>query len=218
MVKYYYKKRGKSNLRKYLRILSVLFLATGLGTIAYVLLPLVLWYIYFQPVFTAQNIVNPIPKADIISSKAENWFPKNESKISKYFISIPKLNIENALVSTIDFNTKKHLVNYGNDNIPGKSGNALIFGHSSLPQFFNAKDYATIFSNIYKLKNGDKIYATVDDSIYLYKVVRSIVVKASDTSQFEEDYNNSYITLVTCTPPGTIWKRLIIKARFEKII
>lgn len=218
MVKYYYKKKEKNNLRKYLRVLSLFFLAIGLVTILYILLPLVLWYIYFQPVFTAQNIINPVPTADIASSMGEEWNPKNGSKISRYFISIPKLNIENALVSTVDINTTKHLINYGDVNIPGKKGNALIFGHSSLPQFFNAKNYKTIFSNIYKLKNGDKIYATVDNSIYLYKVFKSVVVEASDTSPFKEDKNNSYITLVTCTPPGTIWKRLIVKARFEKVI
>lgn len=217
MVKYYYKKRGKGSSKKYLRILSIIFLATGLATIVYVFLPLILWYIYFLPVFSAQNIVNPIPKVNIVSSKVEGWFP-NESTISKYFISIPRINIENATVSTADADTTKHLVNYGKDNVPGKIGNALIFGHSTLPQFFNNKDYKTIFANIYKLKNGDKIYATVGNSIYLYKVVKSIVVEASDTSALEQDYNDSYISLVTCTPPGTIWKRLIVKAKFEEMI
>lgn len=227
MVKYYYKKKEKFNLRKYLHILSLLFLAAGIVTIAYVLLPLILWYIYFQPVFSVQNIVNPIPKANMISSSNTETSPsnlspvfdkKNESNISKYVISIPRLNIENAVVSTVDTNTAKHLVNYGKDNVPGKVGNALIFGHSTLPQFFNAKNYKTIFANIYKLRNGDKIYATVGNSIYSYKVFKSIVVKPSDTSILEQDYTNSYITLVTCTPPGTLWKRLIVKARFEKII
>lgn len=217
MVKYYFKKKGKSNLRKYFRILSVIFIVVGLGMIMYVLLPLILWYVYFQAIFATQNTVNPIPKGNLLSSK-NKLFLKEESGVSKYLISIPKLEIENALVSTTDLDTAKHLVNYGNKNIPGKRGNALIFGHSSLPQFFNKSDYKTIFSNIYRLRNGDKIYATVDNSIYLYKVIRSIVVEASDTSIFQGDYNNSYITLVTCTPPGTVWKRLIVKAEFEKII
>ena len=29
------------------------------------------------------------------------------------------------------------------------------------------------------------------------------------------DTTDSYLTLVTCTPPGTTWKRLIIKAKLE---
>lgn len=219
MVKYFYSKKPKFSLKKFFRILSVIFMAIGSTAIVYFLLPIFLWYIYFQPVSEAQNIVNTIPKVGILNSQAsENSFAKNESEISRYFISIPELNIENAEVTTVDTNTKKHLVNYGKLNIPGRAGNALIFGHSTLPQFFNAKNYKTIFTNIYKLKNGDKIYATVGDSIYLYKVFRSAVVDSSDTSPLEQDYNNSYITLVTCTPPGTIWKRLIVKARFEKII
>lgn len=219
MVKYFYSKKPKFSLKKFLRILSVIFIVTGLTAIVYFFLPIFLWYIYFQPIFEAQDIVNPIPKVNIISSASlESWFPKSESEISRYFISIPQLNIENAEVSTVDTNTAKHLVNYGKRNVPGRVGNALIFGHSTLPQFFNAKNYKTIFTNIYKLKNGDKIYATVGGSIYLYKVFQSLVIDAQDPSLLEQNYNNSYITLVTCTPPGTIWKRLIVKARFEKII
>ncbi len=219
MVKYFYSKKPKFSLKKFLRILSVIFTVTGLTAIVYLILPIFLWYIYFQPVLEAQNIVNPIPKVSILSSEeTESRFAKSASEIARYFISIPQLNIENAVVSTVDTNTTKHLVNYGKHNVPGRVGNALIFGHSTLPQFFNAKNYKTIFTNIYKLKNGDKIYATVGDSIYLYKVFQSLVVDAQDPSLLKQNYNDSYITLVTCTPPGTIWKRLIVKARFEKII
>ncbi|MBI2028123.1 MAG: sortase [Candidatus Levybacteria bacterium] len=216
MVKHFYSKKLKNSSRKCLRILSVLFIVTGLTSIIYFFLPIVLWYIYFQP-FETQDIINPTPKINT-TTNLESHFPKSQSEISKYFLSIPRVNIENAVVSTVDTNTTKHLVNYGKYNIPGKTGNSLIFGHSTLPQFFNNKNYKTIFTNIHKLKNGDKIYATVGNSVYLYKVFQSRVIDASDTSLLEQNYNNSYITLVTCTPPGTIWKRLIVKARFEKII
>ena len=93
----------------------------------------------------------------------------------------------------------------------------MIFGHSTLPQLFNAKDYKTIFANAYKLKNGDIIYATVKGVKYSYKIFKTIVVDPSDTSALEQDYDNSYLTLVTCTPPGTTWKRLVIKSRLERI-
>jgi len=219
MVRYYYKKSGGSNLKKYLRILSVMLICTGLMITAYVFLPLVLWYIYFQPTIEAQNIVNPIPKPEMIDlPTAETLQSNKNNSVSRYFISIPRLNIENAVVSTTDTDTAKHLVNYGRVNVPGNAGNTLIFGHSTLPQLFNAKNYKTIFSNVYKLRNGDKIYAMVGSSIYQYSVFKRTVVKPSDISPFEQDYNNSFITLVTCTPPGTLWKRLIVKARFERII
>ena len=32
-----------------------------------------------------------------------------------------------------------------------------------------------------------------------------------------QDFSDTFITVITCTPPGTIWKRLIIKARIHSI-
>ncbi len=219
MARYSYKKKGRDNLKKYLRLLSIILIGTGLMITAYVFLPLVLWYIYFQPVIEAQNFVNPIPKSQMIDLPITETLQINKNhSVSKYLISIPTLKIENAVVSTIDTDPAKHLVNYGKVNIPGNSGNSLIFGHSTLPQFFNSNNYKSIFSNIHKLKNGDKIYATVGSSIYQYSVFKKTILESSDMSILEQDYNNSYITLVTCAPPGTLWKRLIVRAKLEKII
>lgn len=189
-----------------------------------------------MPAFASQNITSPIPNTNIVdlvknsidqtnSYKAENWFPKfnpdfnqkNQADIPSYTISIPKIKIGQALVSTVDNDLTKHLVNYQGTGIPGKNGNAVIFGHSTLPQLFNPKDYKTIFANVYKLKNGDNIYALLNGVTYTYKIFRITIVDPDDSSAFIQDYDNSYITLVTCTPPGTIWKRLIVKAKLEKI-
>ena len=233
MGKYYYKKNG-DKIKKNLRLISILFVIVGVSIISYVLFPIISWQIYFQPTFTSQNITPSIPRANIVDltknsidstdyTRAENWFPRfnpsssNDIDTARYTIAIPKINIEEAEVSTIDTDLTKHLVNYQGTSIPGKNGNAVIFGHSTLPQLFNAKDYKTIFANAYKLKNGDIIYATVKGVKYSYKIFKTIVVDPSDTSALEQDYDNSYLTLVTCTPPGTTWKRLVIKSRLERI-
>lgn len=240
MGRYYYKKTQGNKLKKFVRLISILLIVIGILTLFYVLLPFISWQIYFSPVFASQNIVFSIPNANIIDltknsldgtdyTRAENWFPKfspsNRSALSGqaqadvpfYRIAIPSIKIGNAQVSTVDTDLKKHLVNYQGTGIPGKNGNAVIFGHSTLPQLFNAEDYKTIFSNAYKLKNGDSIFATVKGVTYTYKIFKIIVVDPSDTQALIQDYSNSYITLVTCTPPGTIWKRLVVKARLETI-
>jgi sortase A len=233
MVKYHYKK-SKNNLKNFLRFAGGLFLITGIFLLLYTLLPLISWQIYFKPVFAYQNILTPIPNANIADltknltdstdyTRAENWFQnfdpqsKTENDISSYTISIPKIKIENAIVSTTDTDLKKHLVNYKGTGIPGESGNAVIFGHSTLPQLFNPGDYKTIFANLYKLKNGDTIYATINNTIYTYKIFKTIVVNPQDNSALTQNYDDSYLTLVTCTPPGTTWKRLVISAKLEKI-
>lgn len=221
-------------------------MAIGLLLAVYIFFPLISWQIYFRPVFASQNITTPIPKALVVNSSlivslinqaqnvidgvdftnAENWFPsinisklgqKGIPKVPFYTLSIPKIQIDNAFVSTVDNNVGIHLVNYQGTSIPGDLGNAVIFGHSTLPQLFDTKDYKTIFANLYKLKNGDEIYTLVKGVSYLYKIFSITVVDPSDTSAFYQNFDNSYLTLVTCTPPGTVWKRLIIKASLEKI-
>lgn len=235
MGKYYYK-RDARNFRKYLRLTSGLFFISGILILLYVLFPMISWQIYFQPAFASQKIVASIPHANIVDlarnsidstdyTKAENWFKnftpgsaqKKQTDTPSYVISIPAIKIDNAIVSTIDTDLGKHLVNYQGTGIPGKNGNAVIFGHSTLPQLFNPKDYKTIFTNVYKLKNGDTVYAILNGVTYTYKIFKMTVVDPTDTSALIQDYDDSYLTLVTCTPPGTIWKRLIVKARLEKI-
>ena len=241
MGKYYYKK-NEDKLKRNLRLISIASIIVGISTISYVLFPIISWQIYFHPSFASQNITLSIPRANIVVAslisqaknsidgtdytRAENWFPEfnpttasgqAQFDISSYAISIPSIKIENAQVSTIDTDLTRHLVNYQGTGIPGEFGNAVIFGHSTLPQLFNAKDYKTIFANAYKLKNTDLIYAFVKGVKYSYKIFKIRIVDPSDSSALEQDYDNSYLTLVTCTPPGTIWKRLVVKSRLEKI-
>lgn len=235
MGKYYYAKNTRNKSKKVRRLISVLFLSVGVSVIVYILFPLISWQIYFQPIFASQDVTLSIPNSDIVSlakssidladyTKAENWFKNynpnsNQNYIDTpyYVISLPKINIDKATVSTIDTDLEKHLVNYQGTSLPGKNGNAVIFGHSTLPQLFDPKNYKTIFANLYKLQTGDVIYAILHGVTYKYKIFKTVVVDPSDSSALAQSYDNSYLTLVTCTPPGTIWKRLIVKAKLEEI-
>ncbi len=243
MGKYYYKKADRFFRKKILRLFSLLILFIGIVIVSYIFYPLLSWQIYFAPALASSTILTPIPKSTIVNSSeigslisqagnllsgvdytnAQNWFPgfnpttAGQPKISSYTISIPKLKINNAQVSTRDNNLVIHLVNYQGTAVPPDNGNAVIFGHSTLPQLFNPQDYKTIFATAYQLKIGDEIYANVNRVSFKYRVFNITVVEPTDTSFFEQNYDNPYLTLVTCTPPGTIWKRLIIKAKLEKI-
>lgn len=243
MSKYYYKyrKANHKHFRKWLHALSLGILILGLSIVLYVFSPIILWHVYFFPTFASQNINTPIPKNQILNyesfmsednnstqdkdyTNAKSWFPNfnpskdfGKPKVSLYALSVPKINIKDAYVSTIDTDLGKHLINYPGTSIPGEIGNAVIFGHSTLPQLYNSKDYKTILSNAYKLKIGDSIYSNVNGVTYQYNIYRISVVDPDDTSVFLQDYDNSYLTLVTCTPPGTVWKRLVIKARLVNV-
>lgn len=237
----YYKKNSKKK-KLYIKFLGLIIFSVGLYITGYITFPLLSWQLYFSPAY-AEKIQAPIPRTTIIDpenikslltssidamtgvdySNAQNWFPgaslaKNGSpKVSSYLISIEKLHIQNAVVSTVDYDLMRHLVNYGGTAIPPDDGNAIIFGHSTLPQLFNTQDYKTIFADAYQLEVGDNIIARVMGVTYIYKIDNITVVDPSDTSIFTQSYDTSYVTLVTCTPPGTVWKRLIIRAKLQKL-
>lgn len=242
MNRYYYKKGGRKANKKTLKIASLIFFLLGSSVLVYVFFPLILWQIYFFDAYAQTTVAAPIPKTNVIDASvkslisaaanslsgvdytnAQNWFPNlpyetgKQAEVTRYTINIPKLNITEAEVTTIDNDLSKYLVNYPGTAIPGESGNAVIFGHSTLPNLFNPKDYKTIFANAHTLKQGDIIEAKVNGALYTYKIFSISVVSPDDTSALTQNYDDGYITLVTCTPPGTIWKRLIIKARLEKI-
>lgn len=243
MNKYSYKKIKRKNFKKIFRFISLGIFLIGILGIIYISLPLLSWQVYFAPVFAEQKINAPIPKMTIVStssikslisvasgniagvnySNAQNWFPtynpnlQKTPRVSSYTLSIPKLKIKDAIVTTIDNDLDKHLVNYGGTAVPPEKGNSVIYGHSTLPQLFNPKDYKTIFATAFFLKPNDEIFANVQGVIYSYKIFSITIVDPTDTSIFAQNYDDSLLTLVTCTPPGTTWKRLIIKGRLQKI-
>ncbi len=242
MGKYYYKKASGKKLKRIARGFSLFIVLLGLGIALYVFFPLLSWQIYFAPAFAAQDIAVPIPKATLVNgdtirsliseasqglsgvdyNNAENWFPgykyqKGTPTVDSYTMAIPKLNIQNAVVSASDDDLSKHLVNLGGTTIPPQKGNAVVFGHSTLPQLFDPNNYKTIFARAYELKVGDNIFVTVSGTTYKYTIFSITVVDPNDTSVLEQDYSDNVLTLITCTPPGTIWKRLIIRSRLTQI-
>jgi sortase A len=130
-----------------------------------------------------------------------------------YRLSIPKLKIEQAQVIFGGNDLKKSLIHYSETAFPGQLGNAVIFGHSVLPQFFNPKSYMTIFSTLYRLKVGDAIYIDYDTVRYKYLVSDIYEVQPTDLSVLEQRFDNRYLTLITCSPPGTYLRRLVIKTQ-----
>jgi sortase A len=165
----------------------------------------------------SQNILGSVDYTQI-----SNWFVTDPSNSNNqlfsnsnnltYLLSIPKLKIKDAVVTVGSMDLKKSLIQYPQTALPGQLGNAVIFGHSVLPQFFNSKSYLTIFSTLYKLEQGDEILINYDNVEYKYIVDEMFEVKPTDLSVLEQSFDQKSLTLITCSPPGTVLRRLIIKA------
>lgn len=174
-----------------------------------------------QPAKTEANVLGT--EIDLVDyTDAGNWFPTEETAFvetsnTSYLLSIPKLNIKSATVLVGMEDLKKSLIQYPGTAVPGKYGNTVVFGHSVLPQFFNPKNYLTIFSTLPTLKIGDQIILDYNQISYKYTVEQMIEVVPNDVSILAQRYDDSYLTLITCVPPGTYLRRLIVRARLNKI-
>ncbi len=157
----------------------------------------------------------------LILGKSDSYVVENSSSgpsnIPDYFlITIPKLKIKDAIVETNakTLNPTQALGHYKGTSLPGDAGNVFIFGHSVLPWFFNPKNYKTIFSTLDRLGPGDEFYITYNNREYTYLVEFTEEVSPSEVEPLAEIkpkyLNESTVVLMTCSPPGTKLKRLLV--------
>lgn len=219
-----------------IKIVSLVFIILGLTTLTFVLYPIISFELFFTPQYSGlvrpvpsdlfrNTIANALPQAlgmgEKDFTKAHVWFPKSsplkvESVISFYTLDIPRLGIDKAIVVVGGEDLSKSLIHY-TGVLPGNLGNPVIFGHSTIIWFYNPRDYKSIFSKLPKLKYGDEIITTVDKITYKYQVFELKVVQPDNLSVLEQRSDDSYITLITCVPPGTYLRRLIVRGKLVKI-
>lgn len=181
-----------------------------------------------SPLQAAENQVDYSSILTGISTDYSNpnvWFPtshqvEDKAGIKKlYKLSIPKLKIKEATVIVSGDSLDKSLIHYGGTAKPGEFGTTVVFGHSTLPQLYDPKNYKTIFTYLPTLsarndkKPGDLIIINYDGIEYTYMIHDMYVTKPTDLTPLEQKYDDINLTLITCVPPGTYWERLIVKAK-----
>jgi len=222
------------------RAWSLLFMTLGGGLLLWALWPILSFMTISDAFFP--HIVSPVSdarsaKSTVLSpvafaaspeltgsdalTNANLWYPTVPQKhvvtpVNTYTLSIPKLKINTALVTIAGDDLDDSLVHYGGTGLPGQYGTAVVFGHSTLPQFYSPTNYKSIFSLLPSLKIGDEIDVSYDGVQYRYLVYDMEVLDPTDLSVLEQQLDDSYLTLVTCVPPGTMWKRLNVKAKLSQ--
>lgn len=242
MTKVYYKKAHRWNKKSLFRRFGMLLALSGIFVTGYIFFPVLSFEIFLSPMFVSQPLAVPIPQTNLLTpatirqllltqssvvsgvdyTHASSWFPAyvppaGRARVASYQLSIPRLQIHRATVSAVDDDLSAHLVNFQGTCVPPDKGNCVIFGHSTLPQLYNPRDYKTIFANVQNLRVGDRLIVHIADVDYIYKIFDISVVNADNTTVLSQTMDDSYLSIITCTPPGTVWYRLVMKSRLEKI-
>jgi len=133
-------------------------------------------------------------------------------------ISIPKINVNAPVVyqpsideTAIENSLQNGVVHYGNTAVPGQAGNVAIFGHSS-NDWWEPGNYKFVFVLLDKLAPGDLVTVDYNSQRYTYQVTGSQVVDPSDVGVLKPT-STPTLTLITCTPPGTSLRRLVVTAK-----
>ncbi|HUC86701.1 MAG TPA: sortase [Candidatus Saccharimonadales bacterium] len=172
-----------------------------------------LFIIFKAPIFLSQlNYLTQPKTAATPATQASLAVPAAPT------ISIPKINVNAPVVYATDNNENDILtdlesgvVHYADTAVPGQPGNSVIFGHSS-NDWWEPGNYKFVFVLLDKLQAGDTFTVNYNSHQYLYQVTGTQVVDPTDLGVLNQ---TSYpeMTLITCTPPGTSWKRLVVTAK-----
>lgn len=139
--------------------------------------------------------------------------------LEDFYLSIPMINLDSKVMANVDMNVESDyqakLLENGvahakGSYLPGEQGPVVLFAHSTdrldhivtyNAKFFAAKDLAA----------GDEIVVQFDHKVHRYQVVGQQVVDPNNLEAIRS--SDADLILLTCYPPGTSWKRLLIFAK-----
>ncbi len=133
-------------------------------------------------------------------------------------IVIPKIGASAKVIANVDpYNERdyqrqltKGVAQAKGTALPNQNGNVFIFAHSA-GNFYEANRFNAVFYLLTKLEKGDEVDLYYKGTKYQYKITDKKLVDATDVSYLSRG-KEKILTLMTCWPPGTTLKRLIVVA------
>lgn len=171
----------------------------------------VFWVTPKQAPQTSQNTPTTTPVQTTATTPAQTADvvgPENLLIIPKINVRAPILFINTLNETDMLRALQDGVVHYAGTANPGENGNAVFFGHSS-NDWWEPGSYKFVFVLLEKLVPGDTYEIHYQSRRYVYQVTATKVVQPTDLSVLAQtDVPTS--TLITCTPPGTSWRRFIV--------
>ncbi len=196
--------------------LSSLFVKIGVVLIC---ISLVIFFLTFYRVFWVElqyliarpnkNIQVSLTAKKGVLTPVDNDFGIVIPKIAANAKVIPNVNPFNE--REYQWQLTKGVAHAKGTAFPGQYGNVFIFAHSA-GNFYDANRYNAIFYLLTKMEKGDKVDLFYKKHTYEYKVIEKKMVDATSVNYLVGNTRKRTVTLMTCWPAGTTYKRLLVIA------
>jgi len=136
-----------------------------------------------------------------------------------FSVVIPKIGANARIITGVDASNekiyadalKKGVAQALGTAFPGEGGHVFLFAHST-DYWWNVSSYNAIFYLLGKLVKGDDINIFYKGERFVYRVIDTKVVDPSEVEYITRKTNKEFLTLQTCWPLGTTFKRLLVFA------
>ena len=229
----------KKNKNNFFIFLIVFIFLTGISMVLY---PYLSQYLYeknsAKVINDYQNVTNKLSN-ETITQELEKCYKYNNEILNNYMIltdpfdpnsfpvteqnykdllnfddvmaniQIPAINVNLPIYhGTSEEILKKGVGHLENTSLPvgGNGTHAVLSAHRGLAS-------AKLFTDLNKLKSGDKIIINVLNETLVYEVYDIEIVDPDNVDSLRAVQNQDIITLVTCTPYGINTQRLLVHAR-----
>jgi LPXTG-site transpeptidase (sortase) family protein len=163
---------------------------------------------------------NSYPTSFPLSYGVEDEENETMEFTSKDFaIIIPKIGAKADVISDVNpFDATEYNealakgIAHAKGTSPGNRGNSFLFAHSA-QNFYEASRKNVHFYLLSHLSNGDDIYVAYKGNIIHYQVIEVSIVERTNLEYLTEYREYDTLTLMTCWPPGTDWKRVMVVAK-----
>lgn len=140
----------------------------------------------------------------------------------EFGIVIPKIAANTKVVANVDWQKSEEyqraltqgVAHASGTAFPGEGGNVFLFAHSGV-DFYEATRYNAVFYLVDKLEKGDEIDIFYQKQKFSYKISEKKIVSPEEIGYLQGNIKDKTLTLMTCWPPGTTLKRMIVTATQE---
>lgn len=197
-----------------------LFLKGGLVLLGFSLL--LLFFIFYPVLKEEAKFVFPEKESSFEISKQSNEIKnKSDEEIvpadEEFSLIVSKIKANERVIENVDpFDKNEYqealkngIAHSEGSGLPGGGGNVFLFAHSS-GNFYQNNRLNTVFLLLNKLEKNDQIIVVFEGKIHEYQVFGKKIVDEKEIKYMENFSEKETVTLMTCWPLGTSYKRLLV--------